>query len=46
MVQTGGLLSGDLFPVGATPISYEATDETGNVFICTFNVIVEDTEAQ
>ncbi|MGB0136612.1 MAG: HYR domain-containing protein [Flavobacteriales bacterium] len=45
MVQTGGLLSGDLFPVGATPISYEATDETGNVFICTFNVIVEDTEA-
>jgi gliding motility-associated-like protein len=43
--QTGGLLSGDLFPVGTTELSFTVTDEAGNVSICTYNVIVNDTEA-
>ncbi len=32
---------GDLFPEGTTVVSYTATDDAGNVFLCEFNVIVE-----
>ena len=32
---------GDLFPEGNTVVSYTATDDNGNVFLCEFNVVVE-----
>ena len=32
---------GDLFPEGNTVVSYTATDNFGNVFLCEFNVVVE-----
>jgi gliding motility-associated-like protein len=37
--------SGDLFPVGTTEVIYTATDATGNITICTFEVTVTDTQA-
>jgi uncharacterized repeat protein (TIGR01451 family)/gliding motility-associated-like protein len=36
---------GDVFPVGTTVVTYTATDASGNVTTCTFNVTVADTEA-
>jgi gliding motility-associated-like protein len=44
-VQTGGLASGSIFPVGSTTITFEATDPSGNVATCSFDVVVEDDEA-
>ena len=38
--QTGGLASGGFFPVGTTTISYQISDNCGNVETCSFNVIV------
>ena len=38
-------LSGEVFPVGTTPVTYTATDASGNVTSCNFNVIVIDNEA-
>ncbi len=35
---------GDLFPTGTTLVTYTATDNCGNITICTFNVIVTDNE--
>ncbi len=35
----------DLFPVGVTAVTYTATDSSGNIATCTFNVTVEDMEA-
>ena len=43
-VQTGGPVSGSLFPVGSTLITWEATDMDGNTSTCSFNVIVTDDE--
>ena len=36
---------GDNFPVGTTTVTYTVTDNSGNVSICTFDVIVTDNEA-
>jgi len=40
VVQTGGLASGEIFPVGVTFVSYTATDACGNTEICSFRVTV------
>jgi len=34
--------SGSTFPVGTTPVTYTATDASGNKSTCTFNVTVKD----
>jgi len=39
-VQTAGLPSGSVFPVGTTVNTYTATDASGNTASCSFNVIV------
>jgi len=39
-VQTAGLPSGSVFPVGTTVNTYTATDASGNSSSCSFNVIV------
>ena len=44
-VQSGGLASGSLFPVGSTSVTFTATDSVGNSTSCTFDVIVADTQA-
>ncbi|MGB6035585.1 MAG: HYR domain-containing protein, partial [Cryomorphaceae bacterium] len=44
-VQTEGPASGSVFPVGSTTITFEATDPSGNVDVCSFDIIVEDDEA-
>ncbi len=35
---------GDIFPVGTTTVIYTATDASGNLFECAFDVIVSDLE--
>jgi gliding motility-associated-like protein len=45
IVQTAGLPSGSLFPVGTTTITFVATDASNNESTCSFEVIVEDHEA-
>jgi len=45
VVQTAGLPSGSLFPVGTTTNSFKATDASGNSSVCSFDVIVTDSEA-
>jgi hypothetical protein len=42
LVQTGGLPSGALFPVGTTTQTFVATDKAGNTSVCTFTVTVMD----
>jgi hypothetical protein len=39
------IASGSTFPVGTTVVTVTATDATGNVDDCTFNVTVEDVQA-
>ncbi len=39
-----GYTSGDLFPVGTTPQSYEITDQFGNTTLCSFNVTIVDNQ--
>ncbi|MBK8363079.1 MAG: HYR domain-containing protein [Bacteroidetes bacterium] len=36
--------SGSTFPIGTTSVTATATDQDGNTDVCTFNVIVTDTE--
>ena len=36
---------GDLVPIGTTTISYILADDSGNTFLCFYNVIVTDTDA-
>ena len=43
-IQTVGLASGSLFPVGTTTNTFEVTDAAGNTTTCSFNVNVNDTE--
>jgi hypothetical protein len=43
-VQTGGLASGSVFPVGQTVNSFEVTDAAGLKAACSFTVTVNDTE--
>lgn len=44
LVQTAGLPSGALFPVGETLNTFTATDASGNTSNCTFKVIVTDNQ--
>jgi hypothetical protein len=44
IVQTAGPSSGSTFPVGATTVTYTATDGAGNTATCSFTVTVNDTE--
>ncbi|MBL0016817.1 MAG: HYR domain-containing protein [Bacteroidetes bacterium] len=44
LVQTSGLASGSLFPVGLTQNSFTLTDAFGNSATCSFSVTVNDTE--
>jgi hypothetical protein len=41
--QIAGPASGSSFPLGATTITYEATDDSGNSTLCSFTVTVVDT---
>lgn len=41
-VDTTGLVSGDLFPVGLTVLAYTATDTVGNQSYCEIKIIVND----
>ncbi|OSZ80048.1 hypothetical protein CAP36_01940 [Chitinophagaceae bacterium IBVUCB2] len=43
--QTAGLPSGSAFPVGTTVNTFTTTDPSGNTAQCSFNVIVNDTQA-
>ena len=43
-VQTGGLPSGSIFPVGTTTNTFEITDASNNVVSCSFDVIISDIE--
>ncbi len=45
IVYEGSPDPGSIFDAGTTTVIYTATDESGNVAICTFDVVVEDTEA-
>lgn len=45
LTQTTGLPSGSAFPIGITPISYTATDASGNTAVCSFTVTVSDNQA-
>ena len=38
------IASGSTFPIGVTPVTVTATDPSGNVSTCSFNVTVTDTE--
>jgi hypothetical protein len=44
-VQTAGLASGAVFPVGTTTNTFTVTDASGNKTSCSFTVMVNDTEA-
>jgi hypothetical protein len=43
-VQTTGLTSGVVFPVGTTTNTFQVTDASGNTASCSFNVTVTDNE--
>ncbi|WP_432412098.1 HYR domain-containing protein [Rasiella sp. SM2506] len=45
LVQTAGLPSGSVFPVGSNVIEYTATDVNGNTTSCSFTITVVDDEA-
>ncbi len=45
MVQTAGLVSGSVFPVGTTTNTFLVTDGAGLTATCSFDVTVTDTEA-
>jgi hypothetical protein len=40
----GSETPGTFFPLGVTPVSYTATDDCGNVSMCTFDIIISDAE--
>ncbi|MDX1544837.1 MAG: HYR domain-containing protein, partial [Christiangramia sp.] len=44
VAQTEGSVSGSEFPVGATTVTFSATDDEGNTTECSFTVTVSDTE--
>src|SRR5438093_8244463 len=43
-VQSGGLASGQLFPVGVTTNSFVVSDAAGNTAACSFTVTVSDAQ--
>ncbi len=45
VIQTAGPLSGSIFQLGSTPVTFTSTDDEGNTATCIFNVVVIDTEA-
>jgi hypothetical protein len=44
LVQTAGIASGGVFPVGTTVNTFRATDAAGNQSFCSFNVTVVDAQ--
>ncbi|GHC64426.1 HYR domain-containing protein [Ulvibacter litoralis] len=42
VVQSGGLISGSLFPIGISTVEYTATDINGNSTMCSFTITVID----
>ena len=44
LIRTGGLGSGDFFPVGTTTVSYMVIDGSNQIATCSFDVTVEDNE--
>jgi len=44
VTQTAGPISGEVFPVGTTTVTFTATDAAGNSASCSFDVTVNDTE--
>ncbi len=44
VIQTEGPLSGEVFPVGTTTVTFTATDAAGNTATCSFTVTVNDDE--
>jgi hypothetical protein len=44
LVQTAGLASGVIYPIGTTTNTYRATDASGNFSDCSFTVVVTDNE--
>jgi hypothetical protein len=45
VVLTATHTPGSVFPLGTTPVTYTATDASGNAVFCNFTVTVNDTEA-
>ncbi|TYA55272.1 immunoglobulin-like domain-containing protein [Formosa maritima] len=43
--QIAGITSGGVFPIGTTINTFQVEDAYGNIEICSFNVIVNDTQA-
>lgn len=43
-IQTAGLPSGSVFPIGTTTNTFVATDKAGNTSTCSFDVTVDDVE--
>jgi HYR domain len=43
-IQTAGLASGELFPVGTTINTFKVTDTAGNTATCSFIVTITDTD--
>ncbi len=44
-VQTGGLASGELFPLGSSTVTFTATDSGGLTVVCQYEIIVVDNES-
>jgi hypothetical protein len=44
VIQTAGFVSGSVFTVGTTTVTFQVTDANGNTTICQFDVTVSDTE--
>jgi len=44
LAQTGGIASGNLFPIGTTNNTFTVTDVSGNTATCSFSVIIKDTQ--
>lgn len=44
VTQTDGLPSGSEFPVGTSMVTFQATDDCGNVETCTFKIMVTNDE--
>ena len=44
VIQTAGLPSGSMFPVGVNTVEYTATDIHGNTSVCSFTITVTDNE--
>jgi gliding motility-associated-like protein len=45
MTLVSGPAQGEYFELGTTSITYQVTDDSGNIFECSFDVIVVDAEA-